>query len=83
MLVKHDSRKLRQRRNEAAEPYRTMVKTTGGKKRRANTTAGSKLSHMKRTKDLRARGAKTVLVKESGASVNLTNERNFTGMYTF
>ena len=41
------------------------------------------ISHMKRTKDLRARGATTVLVKESEASIRLTNERSFTGMYTF
>ena len=41
------------------------------------------ISHMKRTKDLQARGATTVLVKESEASIRLTNERSFTGMYTF
>ena len=43
--MKQDSRrKLQRRRNDADEPFRTMVKTTGGKKRRADTTAGSKLN---------------------------------------
>ena len=37
------------------------------------------VSHMVRTKDLRDRGDKTVLVKSANSAVSLGNDRNYTG----